>query len=200
MKKKTVPISKSISYLRVYIDDIEKFYALLNEISTNVEFELGDYKIENVAEISQIHDEKITDFKIISKDPYIVIDYSDLGARIYVSNPDASQELVINKIEKILIERRNGFFSFIDKNYTYFSVFAGILVFVTLLIQSHFSQIAALIITVMFFLSVVFITGRKSSIIMSYKKDYPSFFSRNKDDILISIIFLILGWVLSKFL
>ena len=180
--------------LVLYFEDIAKICEILSEISSEIEIETEDYKLNNIEEITELSEKIIYSLNISTSNPYVSVDFRPSSASIYISEDNATQRGILDKIKQYLESKQrklawlannsglagatlgssSWFFLFgIPKNDKYL-VSYGILVALLGAFWSfygHRNQFR--------YFSIIFTNS---------KNDVSSFFTRKKDDIMVAII------------
>jgi len=210
MKKVYHSISKGLSPVKLYLDDIKKILSILKEESfSNIEIETTNNQYSE-DEIDSIQPSESLS-QISSYNPfYINISfYSGYGGavRIFAKVDTALAYGVINKIEFLLKSRRRRVFS-IATNIWFASLFPflGILTTFIFLLQERNTinliiSLSLLIGTLLIFLVLMSLDSgklcRKNIINLKKKKEQLNFWKRNEDQIISGIIVAIITSFLS---
>src|SRR6266404_5012286 len=79
-------ISKNYLPLIIYLDELEKIESAL-PAGTKVEIETGDYRFDSIAEFAaNTKTDRIHDFKLTVRDPYLQIELKPMWAHVYASS------------------------------------------------------------------------------------------------------------------
>ena len=205
MKEVTENERKYLSAMTLYLDDIEHLANVFrkkskdNEVRINVTMDSRSYELDNIAELIKLQErasklEKIH-FKI--RDPYISLDIEKGSADIYIAENDDSSIGMMQKVLKFLKKKRKHLYFLI--NYWWSIAFFNISLIVMAVAEEEGIESLEPVALVSFLSALlwgffVWIIG-KNTIYTKKRVELPNFFARNKDKIIISTIFLILGIV-----
>lgn len=215
MKKKPTSDFQMISNLYIYRDDLEEIYNLLHRYSDSVVFTVDEYELDSADELGQLKKKQAEKVEFSISKPYIAIKIKDNGASIYAGdNEDINANAITNKFVTALKKRKRPIlFEFMEDNYLKINMVLWLLLAFCLIFHDFYYPyplyLAAFLFGIFLIASgiVLFpiITKKDKTIVsLSYKKDSPSFFQRNRDaivvEIIIGIIILVLGAILGKLL
>lgn len=206
MDKKKKSYRVELPPLVVYFDEIEEIIDCLKELSTEISIETENYSLSDISELKEINKNQINQLEIRSRDPYISVDLGKSSASIYISEDNAAERGVLEKI-RLLLERRKrklawlAHSSFLSGATTgassWFFLFGAMNRDLTLIMQG----ILLLALGVFW---MVF--GHKnqfkqySIIFTSSKEQTPGFLVRKKDDIIVALISGSIGALITYFL
>lgn len=216
MRKIDKSLSKKYPPVKLYKDDLEKLLELfITEGFDNLKFTTEEYEYTS-EEFFNLNNEKITNLKITANNPfYFSIYFEDNWIRIY-TNSDWIKELwLIQKIELIIKQKTRVIAFYLLNSVTIY--FASIIITILILIIlmmflknsninedtiKSFIYLAMLLIYV--FISLIWYSLNKSFLknifILDYKKNYPNFWKRNKDQLFTGITMVIIGFLLWYFI
>lgn len=210
MKKIKKGIRREYSAVKLYLDDIKKIIAVIEELRCKTTITTDDYEFDSFGEFSKEYKDinSINHLKILAIDKTANYDISvEVGYRVYLSMSDNSMRSkgALSDIENILKRRFrynnwywvpyifliSGFVLILNKNAIELlkdkgisaPVYAFLLVFLIILAFWFFYRLCML----------------HSKIILKYKKEIPGFLKRNKDKILVGIICAIFSGMISFF-
>lgn len=189
MKQIISEYSEDLKPVKVYLDDLEKIVAILNETNQRVEIIIGNYMLDNVEELKQIKEEVLYNMTIRVCNPYISVNLRPNNARIYISEDTTISRGILGKIKDVLI-RRKRHIAYVNLFYitSGISFITGIFLSYSYNSKYFFIWLIGLALTLFLILLNCIICGKYSIIIPKYKIDAPSFFKRNSDKIIIGII------------
>jgi len=206
MKKKNQSHRQDFLMPHLFREDLEEIEEILKESDPeNLKFETNDFEYGSVKEIPE-KDKRLDYFHIQIYRPYISIDFSKTSAYIYASEKDIKSLGIAGKIADVVKKRERKFLFYIR---SFSGIFSGILFgipFFFMLINFDISKRLAIILLFLLFggiVSIILFTNnipRYSIIELYYKKDKPSFFVKNRDQIILITFGTILGAIATLFL
>ncbi len=207
MKKKASSIRKEIRYVKVFREDIQESYEILRSASSDVEFEVDEYFLDAVAEISDLKKEKANSIAMKIHDPYVTLVMRRYSIEIYTSESDLISEGIVYRLMNTLSKHKMVFLEWLDNLPMYiispFMLF-GFLMGTTFYKTNIGLAITGLVvfsITVLFSLAILVSSSKeKVKIYLTNSKDRPSFLERNKDELVLMIIGVIIGAIIGKFI
>lgn len=202
MKRINKSLSKAYPTVKLFLDDLTSIESILNESAMDFEISTEDYTFTSVDELeSKYKNENLSSLKISTRSPYINIELNKMWIRIYCGSEETSTAGIFYKLDKILSAkvRKPRFL------YSYYAIWIGnILILATpnsLLkkINPQAPEIE-LILTLIWFLWILWVAYirlfKSSDISLVKRADLQNFFSRNKDQIIVSLINGAIGAVL----
>jgi hypothetical protein len=209
MKKKEQPaksLSASYSSKVIYREDLENIYKILNESYQEIQIEIDEYVLDSLDEIPQIDKDKAEyQCKIMVSEPNIEVLLSINELRIYSEEGTGIPAGIFARLDN-LIKNTNLYIPRsilkIFGEIGSFLLLGSFLVFIIFTPQNYlvwwFIGIGG------FFILLVpigvFIFPKHNEIYLKNKKEYPSFFRRNKDEIVLNFIFLVIGIIIGRVL
>lgn len=104
--------------VRIYLDDIEKIFVMLRQISSDIRIEADDYIAEKPSDLEELEATRIGRLIIASSDPKIEIEFSHIAAVARVYDTQLAATGAVAQIDSYLRRRRRGFFYKILREFT----------------------------------------------------------------------------------
>lgn len=202
MEKNVYSKSLKILPVKIYLEDLDEIISILNEDgSRKIEIKTREYKLTPDEFKQKYKDENLNYLEINSNNPYINVDFGySNGVRIYSGDDSASSVGIIEKIKNIVKPKRKIFNLFLGRNNYNFSIIFILCWFLILLFFNHLATkefyLVGFIVYIVFSALFMLPLFNRNNIIVSNKKDRPSFFIRKSDDLVIAIISAFLGGVI----
>ncbi len=194
----------------IFKEDLEQLAELFSDNFNEIEIEADGFKLANISEINELKKDIITDFKIGGRDKdthtnEMSIDISRKSGYIYITSYNDTKCIgVKNKIDEILIRRRK-LINIIDSKWIF--ILPALINFILFYILGssknydlgNYIAYSLLIILISFLLIITliaipfFITN---AIHLKYSHEKPSFYKRNKDNIIVGAICAMFGTVI----
>jgi hypothetical protein len=208
MKKITESLSESLKYLKLYRDDIEQIYDIFKGCSENVSFTVDNYELDTIKEVSDIQQDRAKNLELRINEPSISITVDESMARIYISKPDSLSLGMWARIKDILTKRQNKLKLFYEEHTKlfYISYFLGwflTYILARLKIISGNLEIVLYLTYILSYTILTFfliVTMNNTVINLVSRKEAPPFLKRNRDEIILAIVSLVIGAVLGHFI
>ena len=194
MKKKPQEIIKEFKMPHLFREDLEEIENLLKKLSPNrYILETQDFEYENVEEIPKDLIET-NEFDITPNKPYISISFSLHDATLYTNKDDVKTIGTIEKIAQVILPRERKLIYWARHCVWITPLFVGYLT--GMVLASNKSDLYTLWILPIISLFIIALCAiplfnyiRKFSIVnFGYKKNKITFFSRNKDQIILILL------------
>lgn len=208
MEKINKPLSKQFPSVILYLNDLVEIIGVLrNENFKKIDIITPTHKY-NDTELAKIPIAtpiiEIKSYGVF----YISINFNNSfgdGVRIYTDTDSSLAEGVMQKIEKILIARKRKIFSLTAKTGLVIVVFFIIQIlayfFNAKSIINEFTKNLIILVAFIFYIfSIVIDSGklfRKNYFYYKNREDQPGFWDRNKDQILIKLMIIIITAIIS---
>lgn len=202
MEKLKKHICKEYLPVKIYVDDLEKIVAVLDDNSIKYSLETDNYKYDSLTElINATADRKTKNLKIQTSNPYMTIEFHKMWAKIYVSVDDMLTTGLFHKIDEIINQSRR----LIPFFYSYSFVW---LVNILLPIESallnrdgklfpEYIDTTLYILWVFWLARATYIRLVKHSSIQLIKKEHvSSFLQRKRDDLILALLSALVGAIL----
>lgn len=187
--------------IHLYRDDLIEIENILKEQlkAKDIKLSTSEYEFSSVSEIPE-DTQPTNDFKIQSYSPYVSIDLGTVSAKVYVSENSLSELGAFTEIVNVLKRRQRKF-----KHYFLHSSawFAPSIVIYSILLAAYFKDGRSLILVPLALLGILWwltgfktALGRYSTTEFTIQSASPSFFKRNKDQIILNTGFTIFGAIL----
>ncbi len=203
MQKLTKSHGEHLRPVTLYLEDLEHIVDVLSEVSDKVSISTGDYALEDLKQLTELKRESINELSLSIKEPYVSLDLMPNSIWLYISKDDAVSRGAFEKIKQVLLQSRRPFTGLLhESSFTgllsavgFYPLIYGIVRGNWLFITVGIALIAMGIIWFWYGFQDKF--KRFSVIIPRYKSQAPSFFKRNSDAILLSIISAIAGGLIT---
>lgn len=194
MEKITKSKSADLKPLVLYFEDVVKICEILSELSAEISIKTENYILENIEELKELGEKVIYHLEISVHNPYVSVDLRPSSARIYISEDNATQRGILDKIKQHL-ESKQRKLAWLANN----SMLAGatlgastwFFMFGILGKDQNFIIYGVLVALLGAFWSFY---GHRNQfryftiIFTSSKNDVSNFFTRKKDDIMVALI------------
>jgi hypothetical protein len=194
MERRQKSLRVTLKPLFLYYDDLVEIIHCLKEVSSEISINTEEYSLSDIKEIKEINRKVINSIVISSCKPYISVDLDKNSASIYISEDNALQRGVLEKIRQILAKKtrklawlaNSSFLSGGTTGASFWFLFNAA-------IQRNFDLAiqGLLVLTLGLFWVVLGFKNQLKNYSMIYiqsKDEAPSFFSRKKDDIFVALI------------
>lgn len=202
MEKLNKHISKDYLPVKIYLDDLEKIVAVLDDNSIKYFIETVDYKFDNLTElINAVPDQELKSIKIDTSNPHMTIEFHQKWAKIYVSVDNMLTTGLFHEIDTIINHSKR----FIPFLYSYYFVcIINILLLIGNVFMNRneqlFPEYIVMTLNVISFLwiaYVIYIRLVKHSSIRIIKEEHVSnFFKRKRDDLILVLLSALVGAIL----
>ena len=202
MEKLKKHISKEYLPVKIYIDDLEKIVAILDDNSIKYSIQIDRYKYDTLVElINSSADRKTQDLKIETSNPKMTIEFHKMWAKIYVSVDDMLTTGLFHKIDEIINQSRRLIPFFYSLKFVW--IVSIILPIESLLLNHDGKLFPEYIDTTLSILWVLWLPRaiyvrlvKHSSIQLIRKEHVSSFFHRKRDDLILALLSAIVGAIL----
>ena len=204
MKRKSKQKKLTINQpTKLFLEDIEQIYSIVNETMDSVSIENEDFEFENLQDLLEIKSSSLTNIRLVGyKNGRFRIFFSVYPRLIYISIEEDEPALVgtIEKVKEIIGARKRSLLLPI-RFLTVLAFLGLVLSFLGLFFRSlpAFQGVISIVYNI-FVLLLIYLS--KNQIILTYSKNTPSFWKRNSDNIIVaiitSILTLIIGYVFGK--
>lgn len=205
--KKTIQYYGEFLYpVKLYLDDLKKIEAMLNEVSKDIKIESEGYEFSNIDELIQLQKESIETLCMKIYNPYLSIEFKKNEVWLYIADDTALSRGIYEKIKDYLYKHKRNL-SWVRKNSLYTSIiligYSIISGFFIKYMGITFAKINLAFMIGMFLLVIYFSRAQFSLIYLVRRVEKPSFVERNKDRIILSIISAVFGglvtWILRNY-
>lgn len=197
MRKLEKPISKHFPPLRLYLDDVHAIYNILKKsCGGGVTVTTDNFEIKDMAKFNDVGPEDIHTLKFDAREPYISLELGRSDARLWMNIDSTLNKGIAAEIEEVL-SRCYRKIARIFAN-SFLSAFIGTIIFLVpaLFILFNIKGLLSVGLFILFlvlyglsfFFAALFSLRRYSTIIFTERRGHKTFFSRNKDTILVGII------------
>jgi hypothetical protein len=196
MKKISNNLGEFISNFTLYFDDIYLIYERLIEASDKITIIANRYELDDINELKDDRFSKITELQLNISNPYVSVEFKDSRIFLYTDSDEYVNVGIYNELKSIINGRRK-----FKRNISWLSyfIFAPIGIYVGYGLGTNrnvFTPISILI-AVLYFFIVSFLNYKYSGPqgkVYSYSSiEKTTFWSRNKDNIILSVGSLVLG-------
>jgi hypothetical protein len=204
MEKLSKHIRVKLPPARLYLNDLREIESILKEHCEVLSLAAEGYGFASIDELKDLKVKSINELNISSSKPFISLDFSFADSYIYSRRDDANIHGMIVKIAEFLKGRRkwSGFL----KSYKLYFVMVVFVFGLQWLIASSIPSTvwvkdgAALLSSLILMLGWIYITDKRIAynVINLYERvgEKEGFFKRNQDQIVIRLLFTILGVIL----
>jgi hypothetical protein len=200
MEKIRDSIHKKLPPLLLYLEEVDEFYQFISGIAKDVTFEVEGYRLNSPEELKKLPVNHIHNLQINSSRPFIKLDLRPYSAEIFIGNGDVEAEGIASRIENILLSGRapvyfvpSGFFS---------GILASVPLWIGLALKNNLiSGLGIAFVTVwatLLSIDYQFRLKQYTTVSPMKRKELPSFWARNKDQIWLLIIGAVIGAVITK--
>lgn len=206
-------ISIKMSFVKIYLNDIQEIIKILDGLSPSGVVLQAEGKIFTLDEVKDLKKEKVNNLKIkahYAEDYYdITVGFDRFETCIYCHRLTNEIFGVCKKIESYL-SKKERWFDFLAKNNRSAAI-SGVLMPIVLIMSSKIflnRNQSIVFVSIYFLLSFLFIysfylsSGNKQLIILKDKIEDKSWFIKNKDQILVQILvgifLLVIGILIGK--
>jgi hypothetical protein len=210
MEKIKKTIDRKLPPLVLYLDDIQELYEFLKGIAKKtVVIETCNYRLNSPDELSKLKEEKTNSIAFECNEPYLSVNLYESGGSILISKRDIGDneaEGIAVNIERILLSRkRSVVFSIVSKPY-FIGSLCGFSVFLALSSKNSESfilplfSLASFIVTVCgFVFGYLFSLRWYNTVFFKLRKESPSFWKRNKDQIIVGVVTAVITAIITSF-
>lgn len=201
------PGTYSLPMSRLCIDDIKEIYKILDERSSIIRFEIGQFIINTFVDFEDDdlkRQEKVDSLIIKTAGPNTIdVNINSQKAEIVLTDSNNLEQLGLKDLITKVVERRKSFFSIVQwKSSTWMVAYLISGMAWAILGQSGFQNPLLALLAIVFFSIFVFslaeiyvMKNRHTEIYLIDSNKRISFFKRNKDPLLTGIITGIIGTV-----
>ena len=203
-----VPKSQRINFkpVKIYLDDVEIIYNILQEISEDISIETDEYAIKDIKQLSRLNKERITMLRFKVLEPFITLDLTPHEAQLYISGDDLVSVGVFEKLKKAVARRQR--FSTLSFRYIWLIALPVSFLLSQVILSlgrkdytTAWLSFAGFAIGILWYLYNAYQDmNRHSLIILKYRRDTPSFWRRNADNIKVELISGTFGAILGAVL
>ncbi len=197
MKKLKTSINEYYGNFHLYIEDIKDIIEVLETSNAkSIELVINDYKLDDIADIlNNINFNNIMLFKITASSPYVYIEYYGNDIRIYISENTNENIGLFEKLKTIIVRTQN---TKLIKFKKIIGNLSGLPLGAYIAARASSDSLKAYDLFAVFYFAFVLLytfkpTKNKGTIYNSYRNNRTTFWSRNKDNLLVNLFFLILG-------
>jgi len=200
MEKISHPIRERLSFVRLYLDDIENLLTILKEEG------FSNIKVKNIEhqysddEFNKIKPKKPLD-EIVSNVPFYISISLGRDVDVYASVDTALAQGVVKKITNLLKKKKRKAFSIITNPWLRWSLFIPSLLISNILSFENIISFKMMSVTI--FVSLILFNilnildspyySKRNIIILEHSVKQQSFFMRNKDQLIVNAICIIIG-------
>lgn len=195
MKKQKVELKKDYDYLIIFLDDLKEIEKLFKKYSSgDIYITTNGYEYESIEELTtHLSQQKIKNIKLSAHAPLVYLDIDRLSSRLYSSANCDNSIAVFHNINDILSKcqpKMSWLYNY--KSLIFISIFGGLLnSFVAKIPENYSSIFSAWILLYCYYIFRV-IFFRPSKILLINRHTQKNFFQRNKDQLLLTLITIIL--------
>lgn len=200
MKERNQYEIKKLNSSRLYLDDFTGIDKIFKKNCETYEIKTKEYTFSSIEELKKIYKETITVLTIKSQNPHVILNFYDSFSEVHYHLNNMTSVGMVSKIEEILKNRKFHWGNIYFRGFLIFFCFIIAAIFL-LYFNIISSPVLAIITTSLLLIQVLTLPFQfkkysiKHTIIYLYqKKEKLTFLKRNKDQILISLINIIIGF------
>jgi|WetSurMetagenome_2_1015567.scaffolds.fasta_scaffold299480_2 hypothetical protein len=195
---------------RLFLEDLEQIYSIINDTMGSVSVENDDYEFENLQDLLELKSPSLTNLKLVGykgKWPQIFFFINPGSIHIRIDKDEPSLLGTIEKVKEIITARKrypmlSPAIKLLLSCVPFVLVLSSLIyLFVSRKPDGAFYTLIGLswlLIVPVLFLNI----PPRNQIILAYSKNVPSFWKRNSDGIIVatitSILTLIIGFLFGK--
>jgi len=185
--------------LRLYSDDLENINKLMSQLSKKTSWTTDKYNYNSFEEFNANNKEReLKKLEIKSFEPFISIDLSQHSGELRVHSTEIVHDGIFHSLDKILSQRDIKFITLLEAKPIHL-IYLGVF-----LVVISFIKISPLILLIPFIIFILFqgLVGyirftRSSMVKMHPFGDEKTFWTRNKDQVILLILGAIIGSALT---
>ena len=199
MEKKATPVHRSFGAVRLYWNDILALVEIMREASDKVTLETDRHKTEDPHELQSLDSNVIYDLELKTTEPYVSVHFSPSSVFLFISDDTLVQRGVYEKLGTYIRSRQRrlrlfthtSFPSSVVIGYSLASVFGA----ASSRDASRLAFPLALLLAGIAWATLATLNDRKRSsiIVLGERANYPGFWARNQDRIVVAFIAAVLG-------
>jgi hypothetical protein len=111
MKKLAKSMHKSLPALKIYVDEIQDIFELLQQHCQSTTILTDEYEIDDIQELPKLKDklgEQIHELEIKGSTPYISIDLERSSGRIYLGDNSLESRGILEQLQDILLKGKRN--------------------------------------------------------------------------------------------
>ncbi len=201
MKRRIKPLQKQLRSIHIYRDDLLELERIIKSDLKSSDFKITteDFEYDSVESIPK-DTSSTNQLSIKSYEPYIYIEFERTSAKVYISEDTLQMKGAYVDIISVLNKRESKFFHYIYKidfllpGVAIYTIF-GFILSGTLELRLVFG-VSFLLLSLFAYLGFRHDFSHYSTIEFVNKSTRPNFIVRNRDQLVINTIFLILGALL----
>lgn len=208
MKIKKQAHSERLTPVVLYLDDLERILEVLKGASEAVEISTLEYELGSLDEITNIQKETLSSLSIAIRNPYLSLEFKPYEISLFISEDTPISRGLFEKIKQLLHNRRRKLSWLITNDWVW--VLAPYLIALPLgwfvvqgILSNNMHDVllgCALAVpgTVLYWWTWQVSSNKYSIIHLRRRTELPSFWKRNKDEILIAAISAIVGSIVGS--
>jgi hypothetical protein len=198
MKKLDQSISQSYLPIKLYLDDLLEVQRILRESSKDMQLKSSGYSFDSIEEMaSTLGKQEVFELEMHSSSPDSRIEFTRLWAKVYVASSAITSAGMFHSIDHVIAKSRRPL-SFIYSFYTIWgiNIFSIVSTPLAKLFELPFINNLSLGGFVVLFWVLFVRLRRHSTIVLTPRNASRTFWSRNKDEIIIALISATVGALL----
>jgi hypothetical protein len=207
MQKVRQSLGEHLPPVKIYKEEVEDIYTILNEVSNEVSIEADGFIFENINELFTHKKSRINSLKMSITKPSFLIEFEPRRIWIFASDNTSVQVGLYEQIKSIVKKHKNWSFWLITNPviaglWTGFGSYPLILFFKTHETEYLIASFLIYSIAVFWWLYEDKIRSKRYSqiLLIAREKDKTSFVKRNIDSIIIALITVIASGIVSYIL
>jgi len=203
MKRVKSTYVESLGPVKLFLNDVEEIVSILREVSATVDIRTDEYSMESVEELKKLDVDCIHELTIQCREPYVSLELDRYRIWLYIAEDTPVSRGLFEKVKEVLVRRRRRL-ARILRNPSLIWVPLGLLIY-PIVIGLRLSNWSLLALGLFLLISIC-IWGRwawvarferYSTIVLRRQSEHKSFWERNKDQLLLSVISAIIGGVIT---
>lgn len=204
MKERPKSIYKDLPPIKLYLDDVREIYEILKEHCATVVILTDRYELNDVDTLKNIEVDSLNQLTIQGSNPYVSVEFKEGNAHIYMQEDSITNRGILSKIDDALKRcKRSIARLFVGWQFYAFSLFTVMIANVLIgTFVRGWVMISLIICMVVLYLGLLVYastldTKKYSTIVLTERRGEKSFFTRNKDRILVGTITAIVTAILT---
>lgn len=209
-RKASHPAEVQLPPLRLFVDDIEELVEKLEKLTGKVDFDVARYVVDCPADLTEIPDSRVESLSIETQRPRVHVEIGTVTSRIRAYDDDVTTESIVGLCQSILLRSRRPLVALASGRgpALFFAGAILLALFASFLqggdffenLSTNFLVAACLMFMVSVGILYYALSGRVTIVLTKRRKDSPSWFRANRDNIVLSLVSVVIGAGLSALL
>ncbi len=166
---------------RLFLEDIEAIHYLVSKHTDQIQMQTDEFRIRHPKQLKLLPQERIMQFTLLARDPFIRIEVSRYGHTVITDSDDPKVQELLDDIVAVFNRRQNRFLRLFQGFWYAVLVFTPMILSSFLILLLKLSASLEMLILVLGFSSVLTLpilggivgSNRDGVVIPMYKKDLP---------------------------